>query len=143
MNRLLQEAEAVAGFFRFANQFRRFWLTGKEENLAPGNFFLEENCQFDSRHALHLYIGNNIVGRFSSCGFECHSWIGVRDGIEQMHLQDDAQHLGDANLVVDDENARMRQERIAHAVRSKMRILCIRLKCDEYAREWAVFDISD
>jgi hypothetical protein len=114
MKWFLQKTEGMPGFLCLSDQLRRIHLAGKEENLASRDLSLEKHRQLDASHALHHDIGNEIVGRLSSCSFERHLRISKGDSIEQMHLQNYAQHLGDADLVVDYKDARMRLKRVSH-----------------------------
>jgi hypothetical protein len=61
-----------------------------------------------------IAMSDEIVGRLSPCGFERHLRIIKGHSIEQMHLKNYTQHLSNADLVVDYEDAWMRLKRIFH-----------------------------
>src|ERR1700761_5101274 len=104
MKRFLQKAEGMPGFLCLSDQLRRIHLAGKKEHLASRDLSFEKDCQLDARHALHRDVGNEIVGSLSPCGFESQLRIIEGYGVEQMHLKNYAQHLRNADLVVDYED---------------------------------------
>ena len=54
---------------------------------------------------LHHDVGNQVLRRRGSDCVQRRLRVIVRNRVEEIHLQDHAHHLGDADFVVDDEDA--------------------------------------